>query len=67
MVPIRGDHIIPVVPRMPMGFVTLNELEKATKPLSKPFKCDVQPYHVALKSSNHPPVVAPGERFDFWI
>lgn len=53
---------------MPMGFVTLNELEKATKGLSKPFKCD-NPYHTALRKSTSAstPVVAPGERFDFWI
>ena len=68
VVPIRADHIIPVVPRMPMGFVTLSELEKSTKPLSKPFKRDVEPYHTALrKSATTPPLAAPGERFDFWI
>ena len=68
VVPIRADHIIPVVPRMPMGFVTLSQLEKSTKPLSKPFKRDVAPYHTALrKSTTATPVAAPGERFDFWI
>jgi inositol hexakisphosphate/diphosphoinositol-pentakisphosphate kinase len=67
VVPIRKDHVIPIVPRMPISLVSLNELEKATKPFAKPFKRDQDPYVSGLKRGTLSTTVASELKHDFWI
>lgn len=67
VVPLRKDHVIPIVPRMSVhreeGGVTLQQLEQATKPYAKPFKRKTDPY-IQLKGA---PVTAQATELDFWI
>ncbi|KAI8107858.1 hypothetical protein M9435_002885 [Picochlorum sp. BPE23] len=69
VVPIRKDHVIPIVPRTAIhkgdeGGVTLHELEQATKPYAKPFKRKQDPY-LPLKGT--PATAHTSEKLDFWI
>lgn len=70
VIPIRKDHVIPIVPRMGIhtamnGGLTLHELEQATKPYAKPFKRMQDPY-LPLKGAPIPMAKA-SEKLDFWI
>lgn len=70
VIPIRKDHVIPIVPRVGIhkgtkGGLTLHELEQATKPYAKPFKRMQDPY-LPLKGAPIPMAKA-SEKLDFWI
>ena len=70
VIPIRKDHVIPIVPRTPIhkgnkGGVTLHALEQATKPYAKPFKRKQDPYMPLNKGT--PATASNAEKLDFWI
>jgi inositol hexakisphosphate/diphosphoinositol-pentakisphosphate kinase len=70
VVPLRRDHVIPIVPRMAIqdaaqqqgAGVPLARLEQATKPYAKPFKAGADPY--ALRSVA---VTSQVSEVDYWM